>query len=105
VEVGHHETALLGVIARGVDQTGGGVREPAVVGTTGQSRVGRLVTQQGHRGTCLAQRLAQVVHHLGGSVLQPVQDAHHPGGDVIVASRTARQGVPGELEKEIAFLQ
>ncbi len=105
MEVGHHETALLGVIALGVDQAGGGVREPAVVGTAGQSCVGRLVAQQGHRGAGLAQRLAQVVHHLGGSVLQPVQDAHHPGGDVITASGTARQGMTGELEQEIAFLQ
>lgn len=105
MEICHQQAALRGVVALGTEQPGGGVGEPPVVQTAGPSGESTLVAQQCDGHARLPQGLAQMVDHLRGSVLEPVEDAHHSRVDVIAAQHPSGNGVAGQSEEMIPFLQ
>jgi hypothetical protein len=67
--------------------------------------VARLVAQEGDGEPGLHEGLGEAAHDLGGRVVQPSEDPHEPGGDVVGAQVAAWGVVPGHAEQVVALVQ
>ena len=81
------------------------VSEPPIDHASSGAGVVGLVAEQRDREWGLDEGLAEVAHHLGRGVLQPVEHTHQRGGDVVGARGASRSEVAGEGEKVVSFGQ
>jgi len=104
-QLGGEDPPVLRVVLRRIDLAGGRRGEPAVHHVPFQAGPAGVVAEQRDGRPGLAQRLAVRGHDLRRGVLEPVQDPHDAGADVVGARVPGGARVPAEPEEVVAFRQ
>jgi uncharacterized oxidoreductase len=98
-------TALPRLVGEEIAGTvGGGVSEPAVDGTAGQTGVSGVITEEGDGESVLHQGLAEAGEDQRRGVVEPVEHPLQRWGDVGVERATLRRSVAGKPEEMVAFV-